>query len=223
MKLMELKLNNMNKNMGYVLIGIGLAIVLWGLLLVTKPKKVEKPEKEFIQPEKELDNQAENGNIKQESFDENKAKGDAFERFVVKNFDPKYFTLQEWRSDKYVDGIYPISNHFPDLEVIFDFKSKGIRQLFAIECKWRKNYYKNSIEWARDYQIRNYKEYADTIKIPVFVVIGVAGEPENPQELFIVPLQKMAGGTISKNELMQYKKNPEDNRFFWDYNKTELR
>ena len=55
------------------------------------------------------------------------------------------------------------------------------------------------------------------------MVIGVAGEPQNPQELFIVPLQKMASGTISKNELMQYKKNPEDNRFFWDYNKTELR
>lgn len=209
--------------MGYLLIGIGIAIVLWGLLLVIKPKEEEKPKKEIIQPEKELENQAENGTIKQEIFDENKAKGDAFEGFVVKNFDPKYFTLQEWRSDKYVDGIYPISNHFPDLEVIFDFKSKGFRQLFAIECKWRKSYYKNSIEWARDYQIRNYKEYADTIKIPVFVVIGVAGEPEKPQELFIVPLQKMESGMISKNELMKYKKNPEDNRFFWDYNKTELR
>lgn len=209
--------------MGYLLIGIGLAIVFWGLLLVIKPKEEEKPRKVFIQPEKEMENQAENDNIKQESFDENKAKGDAFERFVVKNFDPKYFTLQEWRSDKYVDGIYPVSNHFPDLEVFFDFKSKGICQLFAIECKWRKNYYKNSIQWAHDYQIRNYKEYADTIKIPVFVVIGVAGEPEKPQELFIVPLQKMENGMISKNELMKYKKNLEDNRFFWDYNKTELR
>lgn len=209
--------------MGYLLIAIGVAIVLWGLLLVIKPKEAEKSVKVFVQPEKQLENQAENDNIKQESFDENKAKGDAFERFVVKNFDPKYFTLQEWRSDKYVDGIYPVSNHFPDLEVFFDFKSKGIRQLFAIECKWRKSYYKNSIEWARDYQIRNYKEYADTIKIPVFVVIGVAGKPENPQELFIVPLQKMENCTISKNDLMKYKKNSEDNRFFWDYNKTELR
>lgn len=209
--------------MGYLLIGIGLAIVLWGLLLVIKPKEEVKTRKVIVQPEKVLENQAENDTIKQDSFDENKAKGDAFERFVVKNFDPKYFTLQEWRSDKYVDGIYPVSNHFPDLEVSFDFKSKGIRQLFAIECKWRKGYFKNGIEWARDYQIRNYKEYADTIKIPVFVVIGVAGEPDNPQELFIVPLQKMASGTISKNELMSYKKNPEDNRFFWDYSKTELR
>lgn len=205
----------MNKKMGYILIVVGVAIVLWGLLLVIKPKEEEKPQRVSIQPENE--------NIKQESFDENKAKGDAFERFVVKNFDPKYFTLQEWRSDKYVDGIYPVSSHFPDLEVFFDFKSKGIRHLFAIECKWRKSYYKNSIEWARDYQIRNYKEYADTIKIPVFVVIGIAGEPDKPQELFIVPLQKLESGTISKNELMPYKKNPEDNRFFWNYSKTELR
>ena len=209
--------------MGYILIVIGLAIVLWGLLIVVKPKEAENPQKVFVQPEKGLENQAKNDTIKQESFDENKAKGDAFERFVVKNFDPKYFTLQEWRSDKYVDGIYPVSSHFPDLEVFFDFKSKGIRQLFAIECKWRKGYFKNGIEWAHDYQIRNYKEYADTIKIPVFVVIGVAGEPEKPHELFIVPLQKMENCVISKTDLMKYKKNLGDSGFFWDYDKNELR
>ena len=71
--------------------------------------------------------------------------------------------------------------------------------------------------------ISQYKEYADTIKIPVFVVIGVAGDPEKPEELFIVPLQKMENCTISKNELMKYKKNLEDNRFFWDYTENELR
>lgn len=209
--------------MGYIVIVIGLAIVLWGILIVTKQKGLKSPAKVLIRPEPELEYQPENENIKQNNFDDNKAKGDAFERFVVKNFDPRYFTLQEWRSDKYVDGIYPVSNHFPDLEVIFDFKSKGIHQQFAIECKWRKGYFKNSIEWARDYQIKNYREYADTIKIPVFVVIGVAGEPENPQELFIVPLQKMENGFISKNELMKYKRNIDDNRFYWDYNKSELK
>jgi hypothetical protein len=207
----------MNNKMGYLLITIGVVIFLWGLSLVLKPSKTGKPAQVLVQPDK--------GNeiTKQDNFDENKAKGDAFEKFVVKNFDTRYFTLQEWRSDKYVDGIYPVSNHFPDLEVIFDFKSKGIRQLFAIECKWRKNYFNNRIEWASDYQLKNYKDYADTIKIPVFVVIGVAGDPEKPQELFIVPLQKMENCFISKSELMKYRKNLDDSRFYWDYDQFELR
>jgi hypothetical protein len=207
----------MNNKMGYLLITIGAVIFIWGLSLVLKPNKTEKLAQVLVQPEK--------GNeiTKQDNFEENKAKGDAFEKFVVKNFDTRYFTLQEWRSDKYVDGIYPVSNHFPDLEVIFDFKSKGIRQLFAIECKWRKNYFNNRIEWASDYQLKNYQDYADTIKIPVFVVIGVAGDPEMPMELFIVPLQKMESCFISKTELMKYKKNLDDSRFYWDYDNFELR
>lgn len=162
-------------------------------------------------------------NSNDEKFDENKAKGDAFEKYVVKNFNQKYFTLQEWRSDKYVDGIYAVSNHFPDLEVIFDFKEKGVKEAFAIECKWRKSYFKNEIEWAKNYQIKNYKEYAEKLNIPVFVVIGVGGEPEKPKELFVVPLQKMKGNIITKSELANYKKDLSDERFFWDYDKNNLR
>jgi hypothetical protein len=228
----------MNNKMGYIIIVIGLVLVVWGIVIVRKPQKTEtivtnnvqtvieetKPSTvEKIESIKVDAKPTVNEKTQQDDFDENKAKGDAFEKFVVKNFNQKYFTLQEWRSDKYVDGIYAVSNHFPDLEVIFDFKSKGINEAFAIECKWRKNYYKNGIEWAQNYQIKNYKEYADKLSIPVFVVIGVGGEPEKPEELFIVPLQEMKSNTITKSELANYKKDISDTRFFWDYEKNKLR
>lgn len=200
--------------MGYIVIAIGIAIVVWGIMLLTKQKTIENPITTSEKPGQE--------NEKSVDLDENKAKGDAFERFVVKNFDKKYFTLQEWRSDKYVDGIYAVSNHFPDLEVIFNLESKGVREAFAIECKWRKSLYRESIEWAKDYQLKNYQEYADKLKIPVFVVIGVGGEPEKPQELFIVPLHKMKSNTISKSDLANFKKGTMDTPFFWDYDKNVL-
>lgn len=198
----------MNNKMGYILISIGIALLVWGIAILTKHKTTQQPKHDI---KKSVD------------IDDNKAKGDAFERFVVKNFDKKYFTIQEWRSDKYVDGIYAVSNHFPDLEVIFELKSKGIREVFAIECKWRRSYYQEAIEWAKDYQLNNYKEYADRLKIPVFVLIGVGGEPEKPQELFIVPLPKLKSNTISKPELAKYKKDLAHYQFFWDSDKNELR
>jgi hypothetical protein len=33
----------MNNKMGYILIAIGLAIVVWGIVLLTKQKTIEKP------------------------------------------------------------------------------------------------------------------------------------------------------------------------------------
>ena len=209
--------------MGYIIIVIGLVLVVWGIVIVRKPQKKETIVTNNVQSAKEETKSTVEEKLQQDDFDENKAKGDAFEKFVVKNFDQKYFTLQEWRSDKYVDGIYAVSNHFPDLEVIFDYKTKGVKEAFAIECKWRKNYYNNGIEWAKNYQIRNYKEYAEKLNIPVFVVIGVSGEPEKPEELFIVPLSKMKSNIITKSELANYKKDLADIRFFWDYEKNNLR
>ena len=214
----------MNSKMGYILIVLGLAIVVWGIIIVRKPQK--KTETIEINNEQTVKNEAKptvNEKIQQDDFDENKAKGDAFEKYVVKNFDTHYFTLQEWRSDKYVDGIYAVSNHFPDLEVAFTFRKKNISETFAIECKWRKSYYRNGIEWAQDYQIKNYKEYADKLSIPVYVVIGVGGEPEKPNELFIVPLAEMNSNTISKSELRNYKKDLSDKKFFWDYENNKLK
>ena len=55
------------------------------------------------------------------------------------------------------------------------------------------------------------------------MVIGVGGEPEKPEELFIVPLSKMKSNTITKSELANYKKDISDARFFWDYEKNKLR
>lgn len=212
--------------MGYILIIIGLAVVVWGITIVRKSQKTETnsdqpyiSEKESILEEKSEPVAA----IPKSISDENKEKGDAFEKYIVKNFSPKYFTLQEWRSDKYVDGVYAVSNHFPDLEVVFELKSKGVKEAFAIECKWRKNYFKNGVEWAKNYQIENNKEYAEKVNIPVFVVIGMGGKPSKPNELFIVPLSEIKSNILTKSELEKYKKDSSNTQFFWDYENNELR
>ena len=157
--------------------------------------------------------------ISSDNFEENKLKGDAFEKYVVKRFNRKFFNVIEWRSDKYVDGIYAVSNHFPDLELLF--RAGNIKDSFAIECKWRKDYYRNGIEWASDYQIENYIKYAKEISIPVFIVLGVGGEPDNPGELFIIPLDSVESNVISKAKLFSYKKYKKD--FYWDTSQKILK
>ena len=104
----------MSKRMGYILISSGAFLIIWGLTIILKTSKTVNNKLQNLNDSKhEFDKKIEK--------DDNKVKGDNFEKFVVKKFDKKYFTIQEWRSDKYTDGIYAVSNHFPDLEVMFNF------------------------------------------------------------------------------------------------------
>ena len=203
----------MNKpTMAYLLIIIGLAMAATGsFMLIKTPEKTIETRK--TTPKKSEPNKA-------ASFEDNKAKGDAFESFVVKQFNKKYFTLQEWRGDKYVEGTYPVSNHFPDLEVAFELKE--VKDHFALECKWRKDYFKGAIEWAKDYQFNNYKEYAQKTKLPVYVVIGVGGTPSVPNELFVLPLADIKYSSLYKKQLLPYKKEV-GTPFFWENDKKVLR
>jgi hypothetical protein len=59
-------------------------------------------------------------------------------------------------SDYHKDGVSALENREPDLK----FKFRNIP--FAVECKWRKSFNNGSINWAKDYQVSNYKNYQAT-------------------------------------------------------------
>jgi len=152
----------MNQLLAYILILIGIGCLGTGIYILASHK--EKPvvnELTVNKSDEELRHR-----IQPLNFDEeNRKKGNDFEKFVVQKFDRKYFALQEWRSDKYVNGIYAASNQLPDLEI--NFRKGNINDSFAVECKWRKGYYDNSIKWAEYYQLSNYKNYAKRLQIQV--------------------------------------------------------
>ena len=79
--------------MGYFLLAIGVISLVAGLMMLFKKKTVIS----IVDKGNTLVQTISNEQVKQDSFDLNKAKGDAFEKFVVQNFDQQYFTIQEWR------------------------------------------------------------------------------------------------------------------------------
>jgi hypothetical protein len=61
-----------------------------------------------------------------------KEKGNDFEKYIVKLFKQKsQFQLNEWRGDKYIDGIYAKSTLNPDLEINYRDSTHNI--LFAVD------------------------------------------------------------------------------------------
>ncbi len=155
-------------------------------------------------------------------IDKDKEKGDDFEKYVVEKFSKKYFSIVEWAGDKFVNGKYAETTQQPDLKI--KFKYKDILADFAVECKYRSNYYKNGIEWCSEWQLKNYQKFASEKNIPVFVAIGVGGLATEPNELFIIPLEKIRTNFLPKEFLMKFKKpDPKENNLFFDAKTSTLR
>lgn len=150
-------------------------------------------------------------------------KGVAFEGFVAGRFSKEYFNLIHWRSDKYVNGIYALSNSDPDLEM--EYRGGGQVVPFAVECKWRSQYNHGSIEWAKNYQIKNYKEYQRRKYMYVYVVIGMGGTENEPAEMYIIPLNEIGKDqTILSREFMRpFRRDTPRHAFFLDTREMSLK
>jgi len=121
---------------------------------------------------------------------ENVKKGYLFEQWVVSQFLDRKFQLQEWRSDKHFGEIYPASSRHPDL-VFKMFTSSGQKVFFAIECKWRAKIYEGRLDWASVSKRVVYYEFGTRLKMPVHIAIGIGGSPDQPEQTYLIPFEKI--------------------------------
>jgi LPXTG-motif cell wall-anchored protein len=148
--------------------------------------------------------------VKDESLQDSESeKGIAFEKYVVERFNPEYFELKEWRSDKYHEGVYASSNQLPDLE--YHFRTQSQFAKFAVECKWRAEFFKGRIEWAKGYQLSKYRDYERKSRITVFVIIGLGGTPESPQSVYLIPLRQIRSNVLTEQQLKPYYRHRQGN------------
>jgi len=148
-------------------------------------------------------------------------KGHEFENYIANIFNLKsdYFAISSWSTDHSLKraGIRVESDSNPD----FLIRYKPTNEHFAVECKWRAYTYYNQkirdyvIKWAEPYQIKNYQEYSKLHNIPVFIVIGIAGKPNNPELTFCLPLEVAKYPEIFPSILEKYERIPPNKPFFW--------
>ncbi len=192
------------------------SIIIWFLILYASYVWIIKPK--FIIPFMEGYKGILNGNRTKDNHLNSKEKGDLFEKYIVQKFDKSFFTLLEWRSDKYINGQYAISNKLPDLEVKFEVND--FYSVFAVECKYRSFDNNGFIELSKDYQFKNYKNYEKEKGIPVYFALGLNGKPTEPNELFIIPLQRLKSNLVKYDELLPFKKRVDSFFYFDRYDKN---
>lgn len=117
-------------------------------------------------------------------------KGREFEDYVLELFDIREdgdFVLKEWQGDKTLGDVCPQSNRYPDF-VFYYQQSHG----FAVECKWRERLTTNLEKdlFTAD-KLAVYQQFGDERRMPVFIVLGIGGEPCQPEQLYIIPLKEI--------------------------------
>jgi len=123
-------------------------------------------------------------------------KGREFEDYVLSLFNIQEggeLVLQEWQGDKSYGMILPENNSYPD------FVFRYWQMEFAVECKWRE---KLSRDWSKDLfptrKIENYRHFSEVRHMPVTIILGVGGDPSNPELLYKIPLGEI-NSIISRN------------------------
>jgi len=139
-------------------------------------------------------------------------KGKRFEQFVIEKFDPNYFTIvgksHSWKTneERFVES---------SLDPDYILRYKPSMEEFAVECKYRSRLnQKGMLECCKPHQFQRYKEFMQKKKIPVYIVVGLGGDDDDPRDLYVIPLQDMKYPALYPNVYMPFSKNPK-NDFFW--------
>ncbi len=155
-----------------------------------------------------------------ELIDKNQKAGYDFEKYIVAKFDKKYFTIQNWASDKYVEGRYAEANLHPDIHLTL--KLNGVGFPLAVECKWRSEPSSKFVRFANPDQLKRYQEFETKSGNPVFIALGIGGKPSAPESLYIIPIQVFQNPVQHLDNLSKYRKDV-DKLFFYDSENRILR
>lgn len=203
----EIESTKKTKN-NWTLYGGGLIAVIASVGYFVRKKNKEKTKNEVMPqvnniPENKASAIKQVSNNYDEFTDENVKKGRMFEEFVVKKFDKEYFKIMIWQSDKSIEGMHADANQDPDLVVRLT-KNSGYYK-FAVECKYRtKIETEKKFEIITNSQFLRYKKYGLENNMPVFIVLGVGGTANNPNELFIIPLKDLEDSDIKYAYIKKY-------------------
>lgn len=155
---------------------------------------------------------------KPESF----ARGEEFEEYVRKFVFPKgkYELIHVTHAYEKNRNDYVKSSLHPD----FKFRCIETDREFFVEVKFRKGtYYKNKIEWCKQYQLKRYKEI-DKNEAKVFLCLGLGDDPSLPDEVFIIPLSKLDFTSLFDSFLDKYSfylEKPVFPKYLWNLDKKK--
>lgn len=148
--------------------------------------------------------------VKPESF----RKGDDFEDYVREWIFPQedYDIIHKTHDYSTNSGDYIEDTLEPD----FLLRDRSNKKEFYVEAKFRSDYWKGAIEWSYPKQLIRYK--AIDKKRPLFIALGVGGEPDSPDEIFVFPVRTTKYPKLFESVLEKFEVEPDEamlSKYLW--------
>lgn len=120
-----------------------------------------------------------------EFIDQSTMKGRLFEGFIVKMIaDHSRYSILNWSSDKYADGVYSLDTLMPDLHIRHKLANRETE--YYIECKYRSSLPDGRLDISS--QLGRYRRMtASDSDQELFFALGIGGTPSAPDQLYIIP------------------------------------
>lgn len=200
--------------MGYILIVVGIAAIVAGIVMITRNNKSEvvyaaesapssavsasssaESASSYAGPEPVVV-KSEPAPVDTKQIDERKEMGNQFEDVVVNMLaDWRFKLLDRTQDAKSSAGVVAESCKNPDLHVA---QKRGKGEIdYYLECKYR-SHWKNGVAEFEDWQLDRYRKFQRENRRKVIIVLGVGGTPSKPATMRLVPLDSIKGNTIKE-------------------------
>lgn len=206
--------------MGIILIIIGFAVMVVGIVMVASKSKDSQSNEvstpiianneaslpihsseagtdQCIKSDKIEDSVVKEASaINTQEIDPSKAKGNSFEDFVVNLLADWRLTLLDRTQDAVSSaGVVAESSKNPDLHVS---QKRGNGTIdYYIECKYRSRWDDGKVHFEK-WQIDRYHEFQRKEKRKIIIALGVGGTPSSPLTFMLVPLDSLKKSAVRK-------------------------
>lgn len=121
-------------------------------------------------------------------------RGKQFEDWALKLFPAESFNIiHKTVGGADLDGRYTEDCIYPD----YKFRDKFTGREFWVECKYRSHRgEKGNLEWTDQVHLQRYKRIRKETNIPIFILIGIGGFPDDPEELLFFNLDRAPYATL---------------------------
>ncbi|MFA5103432.1 MAG: hypothetical protein WC525_09805, partial [Candidatus Thermoplasmatota archaeon] len=97
----------------------------------------------------------------------------------------------------------------------FIWRYNPTNEEFAVEVKYRSRLSQDGmLQWSNPQQMERYKQFAGKRNIPFFIVVGLGGLDDDPNQMFVIPFKEARYPALYPSVFRQYERNPKSN-FFW--------
>lgn len=138
----------------------------------------------------------------------------AFERWVSERFArPVFKVLRAYDDDRGPDPTSISPLHDPDMLLAFQTSSE--KDLFAVDCMWRPRFDQRAVVVADAALMDHYRRYAEQNACKVYIALGIGGTPDGPADVYILPMERLATGTVDMGLLVPFKQRSPGGTFYY--------